>query len=283
MKNILVLTDFSDVAYNAAEYAIKLAADLKANVFLFNAINARKNAMALSMDEEGDDFDLLAAECLVRLNELSKKLQTTLKEDAAYKPGLSKLLQPGNVKDCINRVVADNKIEIIIMGARQYKDFPVFFFGTKVRDVVEAAQCPVLIINKHTLYKTVKNIFYVTDLRYYDLKILQLLINFAKALNSTVSLLHVCTDGLPTLSNSGVSAIFNDTIAPYINYKNLTCQNANGIDSQSVVGNIIKNNRMEILAIAHKKYHFFNHIFSKDLKRDPAVFTKITIMVIPGN
>jgi nucleotide-binding universal stress UspA family protein len=160
MKNILVLTDFSDVAYNAAEYAIKLAADLKANVFLFNAINARKNAMALSMDEEGDDFDLLAAECLVRLNELSKKLQTTLKEDAAYKPGLSKLLQPGNVKDCINRVVADNKIEIIIMGARQYKDFPVFFFGTKVRDVVEAAQCPVLIINKHTLYKTVKNIFY---------------------------------------------------------------------------------------------------------------------------
>jgi nucleotide-binding universal stress UspA family protein len=283
MKNILVLTDFSEVANNAAEYAIKLAADLKANVFLFNAINARENAMALSINEDTADSDEPAAECLVKLNALSKKLQTISKGGAAYEPSLSTLLQPGNVKDCINRIVADNKIDIIIMGARQYKDFPGFLFGTNVRDVVEAAQCPVLIINKHTLYETVKNIFYVTDLRYYDLKILLLLIKFAKALNSDVSLLHVGTDGLPTLSNSGISALFNDTIAPYVNYKHLTYQKANDIDSQAVIGNIIKDNRMDILAMAHKKYHFFNHIFSKDLKRDAAVFTKIPIMVIPGN
>ena len=36
MKTILVPTDFSDAANNAAEYAIKLAKEIKAQVVLFS-------------------------------------------------------------------------------------------------------------------------------------------------------------------------------------------------------------------------------------------------------
>lgn len=283
MKNILVLTDFSEAAYNATEYAVKLAVALKANVTLFHAITIPKLSMVLpSGMEEISINDDPENECLLKLEALSAKIKPILNSEL-HKPLLSFFTSIGNIKDSINKITIGHNISLIIMGARLYEDFPGFLFGTKVRGVVEVASCPILLIHEKNRFRPVKNILYVTDLRYCDLMIVTQLITFAGLLNAHVSLMHVCSDGLPALSNEEASAIFLDTIASHINSQHLTFHSTNGVDTHSVINRVIEKQKVDILAIAHKKYHFFNHLFRKNTESDTYVFSSIPIMVIPDN
>ncbi|HEY5325445.1 MAG TPA: universal stress protein [Mucilaginibacter sp.] len=284
MKNILMLTDFSEAADNAAEYAARLATALKANIILFHTINVPEAALVSSIiDEPREEDEHSVKEALMKLEILTKKLHIVLKEETDHETQLSFFAQTGSIKCCINKVAADHKIDLIVFGARQYNEFPGFLFGLNIMGVVDASPCPVLLVHQHTLYRPIKNIFYVTDVRYSDLKVVTLVTNFARLLRSDVSLLHVGTDGLPALLNEEAEAIFLDTIASGISYKHLTYYNTNSMDTQSAFRSIIEKHSMDILAIAHKKHHFFNYLFKKNLERDPAVFTQIPILIIPDN
>lgn len=285
MKKILVLTDFSEIADKAAEYAVKLAAGLKASVTLFHAIAFPEKALASTdLAEEPEDNDEDAARmCLVKLDILSKKLQTTLTEETNNKPQIKFLVRAGNIKDCINRVVTDHKIDLIIMGAHLYSEFPGFLFGTNIKGVVDSAPCPILLIHEQVLFRPVRNIFYVTDFRYCDLKAMAFLKNFANGLKADISLLHACADGLPGLLDDEASAIFQDSIASNFNYKDLQYHNADGKAIQSVINQAIETKGMDILAVANKKYHFLNHLFRKNPEKDTTAYTRIPVLIIPGN
>jgi len=280
MKNILVLTDFSEVAGNAAEYAVKLAVASRANLVLFYAIMVQDVSPVTAGGKEEEDQ---VADAIVKLESEAKKLQNLLNDKPDFQPKISCFAQIGSFNIFIQKFVADHHIDLIIMGARQSNDFPGFLFGNNIRGVVDAAPCPILLIHHQVKFRPVKNIFYVTDFRYCDLNTLTLLTKFAAPLKSDISLLHVGTDGLPRLLNQEAAAIFRDTIVSNINYGQLNYFDRREMDAQSAIGSVVEKNGMEILATAHKKYHFFNHLFKKNLERNIAVFTQIPILIVPGN
>ena len=281
MKNILVLSDFSEVAGNAADYAVKLAAALRANLILFHAVKVPDASPVPPVSDGGRDKDDPVNEALAKLEIAEKKLQIVLEDEPDFRPKISFFTQTANINSCIQKFVADHHIDLIIMGARQSNDFPGFLFGNNIRGVVDAAPCPILLIHRQVSFRPVKHIFYVTDVRYCDLKTLAHLTKFASPLKSDVSLLHVGADGLPALLNEEAAAIFRDTIVSNVNYGHLNFYDKHEMDAQSAIGNIIKKNGMDILATAYKKYHFFNHLFRENMERDTAVFTQMPILIMP--
>jgi len=281
--NILALTDFSEAADNAAIYAAKFAAALKANLILFHAASPNVPVSHDSDEMPQDADDDVAADIARKLGLLSKKLGGVLTYESVYQPHISHFTAPGSIRGNIRRLVKDNAIDLIVMGARLYEDFPGFLFGTNVRGVVEEAACPVLLIHEGALYRPVKSMLYATDLRYCDLRVVSLLTNLASRLKSDVSMLHVCTDGLPALGKEEALAIFLDTIASRIHYNHLTHHQTDNQDTRLLLAEIIENQEADILAIAHKKYHFFNHLFRKNDEKDTAVYTRIPILIIPDD
>ncbi|MFI5138609.1 MAG: universal stress protein [Sphingobacteriales bacterium] len=283
MKNILVLTDFSEVADNAAEYAVKLAAASRGHLILFHAIKVPDASSVAPVTEHGGHKVDQVAEALAKLEITAKKLRNVLQVEPDFHLKISLFTQTGNFDNFIEKFVADHHIDLIIMGARQSNDFPGFLFGNNIRGVVDAAPCPILLIHHRVSYRPVKHIFYVTDLRYCDLNTLAVLTKFAAPLKSHISLLHAGSDGLPALLNKEAAAIFRDTIVSNINYGQLNYYDNHRMDAQAAIGEVIEKKGMDILATAHKKYHFFNHLFRKNLERNIAVFTQIPILIVPGN
>ncbi len=282
MKNILLLTDFSPVANNAAQYALKLAAALKGKLILFHAFNVPQEALLSTVVGDAEEgYELAEKESVAKLHALAKQLKKEIEETGKYIPAISCLTQEGKIKDCIASTVKEQKTDLIIVGAHQYINFADFLFGNDVSGVIDEASCPVLIIPDGTLFKHIKSIFYATDLRYCDIGTVNLLTEFARPFNARVSLFHVCTEGLPDLLNDEAVSIFLDTVASRINYPPLSYKSISGKDAESAINQIIKNQEMNILAMAHRKYHFFKKIFKGSITKNMAAYTTIPLMIIP--
>jgi len=278
MKNILVFTDFSEVADNAAEYALKMAVELKANVVLFHAIDTRVNDIPYR-NEGITNYDKLEKESLHKLDLLANKLEIVLNGEF-FKPRISFFTKAGNLKDMVSSLVNYHKIELLVMGARLYPDYPGYLFGNKIREVVEEHPCSILLLHGKTKFRTIKNILYITDLRYCDLDIIEQLTSYANLLNAHVTILHVCTDGLPVLLNEEASAIFKDSIATQINYKHLYFLETESCDTKLAINKMFENQDEDVLVIAHKKYHFFNHLFRQHTKKESLMYSRLPIIII---
>jgi nucleotide-binding universal stress UspA family protein len=283
MKNILVLTDFSAVADNAAQYAVWFAEGLKADVMLFNA-NIPKTpipAMADGTEEDADDF--INEDVAIKLGILTEKLNKSLNREDINKPLLNYITKKGAVADCVDGIVKDKKIDLIIMGAHQYNDLNLFLLGNNVKEVINKAKCPVLLIPEQAAFKKIRNISYATDLRYCDVQIIEFLHNLARQFNAAVSLIHVCTQGLPDLLNEEATSIFLDVVSPQIKEPCITFNSSGSNEAELTINQLIEKQEMDILALAYRKNHFFKRIFKSSVDKKDDAFMRIPLLVIPIN
>src|ERR1700733_11267470 len=95
MKNLLVLTDFSKKAENAAFIALKLAEKTNANIILYHSYEKFES---VNVPESGswviEDYDNAKEESLVELNKLKEHL-AIFHEEGAFVPEISLLNEMG--------------------------------------------------------------------------------------------------------------------------------------------------------------------------------------------
>lgn len=275
MKRILILTDFSAIADNAAHYALKLAYYLHADVVLSH-ISPVIAAVAEEEDDISKDEDVGG-----KFDELCKKYRKLLHEMNHGEPELVCTIRSGSIGGNTEEAVKQGKIDLVVMGCHQYTDFPDFLYGDHVKEVIEHASCPVLLVPEEAKFKNLKGIFYATDLRYCDIQAVQLLSDMAKPFGAKVSLLHVCASGLPELDKEDAISIFLDTISSQVRYPGVNYNNMGYADAETAINLLVEMHDMDMLAISYRKYHFFSQVFKGCLTKKEAAYTRIPLVVIP--
>src|ERR1022692_1352697 len=95
MKTILVLTDFSKKAENAAIFALKIAEKKGANIILFHSL---ENFQSANVPESGswiyEDYEMIKTESLTELKKLEDYLVTHHKP-GTFEPKISLLNEMG--------------------------------------------------------------------------------------------------------------------------------------------------------------------------------------------
>jgi nucleotide-binding universal stress UspA family protein len=139
MKNILFLTDFSETADRAGDYAGALAKSYGAKLFALHVQPPAVNAMAppaswYNLEE--------AAEIQKAANK--KELE------AAFQ-GLNPrvLIKEGDLWAHVAAVVEKEKIDLIVMGTHGRSGVRRFFLGSIAEAMFRSAECPVLTVGPH--------------------------------------------------------------------------------------------------------------------------------------
>lgn len=283
MKTILLLTDFSSVADNAAKYALKLARALKANIMLFHAPAVLQRPSLVPVGDLDDEEDNpVQRELLLRLEALKRKLNLILEqEEEGYRPLVNSFLIEAAVKDCLPEAIKEFNIDLVVTGAHKSNMVSSFLFGDQVMGIIDCATCPVLIVPEYTLFRGIRNIFYTTDIRYCDIPAMKILTRFAAWLRSAISLLHICAPGLPEMLDGQAASLFTDTISSRVNYPLITYNSVKAKDAECALNDFIARKEMDILAIEHKKYHFFRRLFKGGLTEKVSTYMRIPLMIIP--
>ncbi len=191
MKTILVLTDFSKKAENAALYALKLAEKTHANILLFHLIGQMQ---AVNVPEAGswlvEDYEIFKNESLRGLLYLKDTLETN-HDPAAFKPTIHWFNEIGPDLACtIAAIVQSEQIDLVVMGARGNDVLSHLFYGSDTSGVLGHAGCPVLFVPPGCSCDNIKTIVFANDFKEDYTQAVHFVTSLAKACNSHIILTH---------------------------------------------------------------------------------------------
>ncbi len=167
MKRILVPTDFSKTAQMAIDVAADIAKRSGAQLTLLHVIEETSSGSGSfnvggQMNLDGDMEDRLF---MLKMIERAKKQM----EKAATDPKLEGVkvkreLRIGSPFHGMTTIIADNKVDLVVMGTSGRTALEEMVIGSNTEKVVRHAACPVLTIHNKPATKNFKDIVYATSM-----------------------------------------------------------------------------------------------------------------------
>lgn len=162
MKTILVPTDFSDTAYNAATYALSMAPHLKVDrIVLYHAyeliVPIPDVPTSIPMVNP-DDLRIASQE---GLDKMQKELAPLAAEGVSIVTRADNTLLAATIDD----VVKQEEATLIVMGITGGSKVEEILVGSNTIDVVKHTSCPVLIVPGKASFKGIAKIVFACDLR----------------------------------------------------------------------------------------------------------------------
>ncbi len=188
MKNILVPTDFSDVAYNAFEYAKGFANQEAANLKVVHVFHPELHSTKLYLENP----------VMQGLEIKQKQLADFIRQDPANADG--NVLTKSNIEtevrvgfpgEDIVKMSREGDPDLIIMGTTGEGGILDKIFGSVSSHVARKAHCPVLLIPPDAKFKGYKKILYAGNHPAADEIMMERLIDFAGLYGANIHFVHI--------------------------------------------------------------------------------------------
>lgn len=197
MKNILFLTDYAEHTKYTYQYALRIGQHFNA-IIHFGHIFPLPSPSILEDDFGADvavDSEIdkhLEAQFDIETEKLKEFAKAQTPKPSHYLIG-DFFIRAGNTTEEILDIANGEKIDLIVMGMRQKSKLANTLFGNIALKIIDKAPCPVFLVPKRAMYMGLNNIVYASDYESPDLLSLQLLLEWAKAFETTLHVIHVVT------------------------------------------------------------------------------------------
>ena len=190
IQRILVPTDFSPTANNALIYALDLAQEVEAQVFILHVYHIPSAAVTAAYPigyYEAVSMDELQKEADQRMEKL--KHDYLYATTAPYEC----LTQLGSAVDIIARTAKEKDIDLIVMGT-QKADKAKAWLGSVTTNTVKRSHYPVLAVPHEAHFERPRTLLLATSLTQLELSALDTLKTIAKEFEATIDVLYVHTE-----------------------------------------------------------------------------------------
>jgi nucleotide-binding universal stress UspA family protein len=143
IKKILVALAFGEYSKDVFNYAAKLALDLGASLTAVHIIDI-KYVEALSQ-VEAMGYEASAEKYIESSKEERHAQFDELAKEASFPPEkMKKIIEVGHPDDQLIKVIAREKVELVVMGARSHSKMPHVLVGSVANKVFHHSPVPVL-------------------------------------------------------------------------------------------------------------------------------------------
>ncbi|HTE00104.1 MAG TPA: universal stress protein [Mucilaginibacter sp.] len=282
MKTILILTDFSVRAGYAAEFAMQVAISNKANLLLCHAIESNPH-FAYDIDiniPEVDNLDTLKYDSILDLKNVVKRLKKLVSPDEeSFKPAINYTTSFGNLADVAKDVIKQQSVDLVVMASHRSDTLSRFLSRNHIHTLLDKIDCPLLLIPECVPFKGISNIGYATDLSFTNNKVVSYLTEMAKPFNASVTVNHIC----PPLKN--VKELPQITEYPLTKYSDIKYSTVFYHHKENNVKTglmeMARFQKLDILALVHKRYDFFEGLFHSSVSKAMADLAIIPMLVLP--
>lgn len=183
MKTILVATDFSQEASNAAVYASNFAANTGSKIILFHLYHV--SIHALNARVQSSSMDELKAVSRKKLSDAANKLS----ED--YKIEVVPMWKMGNFQEELQNTIDATEANIVVMGMVR-DSIEQDLLGNTTTAALQRFKFPVLAVPLNAKYKGLKTILFACDItRGIQKTILEKVKDIAIRLGAAIEIFHV--------------------------------------------------------------------------------------------
>jgi nucleotide-binding universal stress UspA family protein len=200
MKKILIGTDFSENAKNAAIFGYKLAVQTKSDIEICTAM-----IIPAEIPQAGvivwpmEEYHVIEEGALAELKLLKKALETQ-HADGDFKPHISLKAQPGTATDVLKTLAEQDHADLIVAGTHGAGGLSGLMLGNHARNMIDATPTPLLLIPSGFRFTHIKTIAIALDMKHKaeDFTTITGILPLATLLNATIQLIHICHEGEDT-------------------------------------------------------------------------------------
>lgn len=279
MKKFLFPTDFSANAKHALYYGYSLAKQVKANIIICNAvIEPAEIPQAGMVSWPMEESDLLSADSRHELKRLKEQLEDK-EETISFNPSITCENEAGTVMDMVNHLGHQHDIGLVIIGTHGGSGLNTLLLGNHSRRMIDEINRPLLLVPPVAQIKPVKKIAFATDFRdpVNDIAYIHTLITLARPLNAEILVTNIFDEDEHD-ADWFMNELANKANYPLIYYRVVKARHpASGLDW------LCENGQVDILAMVHRKYNFFDSLFRKSQTQKMASHIPIPLLVFPVN
>lgn len=284
MKTLLIPTDFSAAADNAAHYALHLAESLRADIKLCNAIKVpAESFLADTVVWPLEDHESLKESVTCDLKIACKKLQYEEQDNLGNHtfPRIECTARVGEVTEVIKSIVDAERIPLVVMGMSGAGALSKLFLGSNTDDMVENAHFPLLLIPQDVKYKKINKIAFATDFNRRDLNIVYSLVNFARYFDAEILIAHIADEKYESSENRRIIEDFLNEITCKANYDKIYYRHVKGMDVGRGLDWICEHSLSDMIVMCHGKHNIIDAFFSGSYTKKLARHVNIPLMVYP--
>ncbi|WP_343745735.1 universal stress protein [Chitinophaga sp.] len=278
MKSILILTDFSDAAFRAAEYATSLAPLLGVeNLILYHAYRTMVQGSDIPVPAPQVE-NLVYVEHMEKLASLQDQLR--MMTDANVKYEL--LAEDAYLPDQLNKLCRERNVGLVVMGVAGKTGLQQFFMGSNTSQVLKVSEYPVLVVPQEAVVgKKISSVVFSTDLQNISKTSLEQLHRFLDLLRPEVHIVNVEPPAADKYSDNTRNEItlLHDTLEKY----NPAFHYVTGAHIADSVLEFAKEHHASLVVTVPKKHSFISSIFHKSISKELAYNSPVPLLSIPAS
>jgi len=279
MKKFLFPTDFSVNAKHALDYGYSLAKQVKANIIICNAViepaELPQTGMVSWPMEESEMLILDSKNELKRLKEHLEDKEQTI----SFNPTITYENQAGTVVGMVNDLSKQHDIGLVIIGTHGSSGLSTFLLGNHSRELIDAANRPLLLIPPIAPIKPIKKIAFATDLNNIeeDLECIYQLITLAKPLNAEILIMNVFDEEQRDPKK------MMDELANKANYPQIYYRLVKAYRPEAGLDWLCEHGLVDMVAMVHRNHNFIDSLFRESQTQKMAKHTPTPLLVFPSN
>ncbi|MEC5145149.1 universal stress protein [Chitinophaga sp. 212800010-3] len=188
MNTMLILTDFSENAFRAMEYAASLTQPLQTSrIILYHAFQSFIFGTELPITNTPDN-ERLYLECMENLALQQDRLRALIHAGIR----IDMKAEDALLADHINDFCAEENVDFIVMGVSGKSGLEKLLLGSTTSLIISTSKVPVLVVPKDTIIgKPLTSIIFTTDLKHHETIPVERLHEILRAFPATVRVLNV--------------------------------------------------------------------------------------------
>ena len=285
MKTILIPTDFSEAAANAARYGLFLAQHLQADLQLIHAFKVPAEARAAAQSAWPlDDYEEVKRGCVSELDGLRHQLELETITEAsprAYISRISGTAELGEVTTMVRNLVDHYRSPLVVMGMSGAGQLQRLLLGSNSRELIDKATFPVLLVPNRPFPHQLRKIAFATDLSSGDIDLLHSLVSLARPFNAEILVAHVTdTKYEPAAHQQAVDQFLSEVTAK-ANYGQIYYRHIKSMDVDHGLDWLSEHGLIDMLAMVHRPHPIFEKILKGSYTQRLAKHIEIPLLVFP--
>lgn len=269
-NKILLPTDFTEDAEKAFQYAIEICKKTGADLHLFHAI------------EEPYDFAVRIEEIVQEKKDQAYEKLQQMMEEARESERYSDLaiyseIKRGKPYPSILAKAKDLNAKLIIVGTKGESSLKRILYGNVTSNVILESDIPVFTVPANSKKPYLDRFIFATDFRDGDLESLQRTVDFARAFNAEIHVLHI------EESNGIDSEIkfrgFCDLVQEKIDYENMMFKNIKSERFSKGISEYLKDHPVSLLIITRYKKAFLKTLLWANTTQELTYHTTVPMLV----
>ncbi len=276
MKKILVPTDFSKTAAMATDVAFDIAKRSGASITLLHVI---EEATGGSFNVEGQiaGSNMVDRLFTLKLIEKAKSQMEKVVKDPKYSAvKVDGELRVGNPYHGMRTIIAEQKVDLIIMGTAGQTGVSNMLIGSNTEKVIRNSHCPVLTVQKKPVTGDFKNIVYATAMSKDEEVFSRIVKNTQQIYNAKIHLVRINTPG--DFQRDQVVRDYMEKFAKRLGLKNYTINIYNDLSIEEGVIRFSDYIDADLIAMATHGRSGFAHVIAGSVAEEVASHSRRPVL-----